>query len=44
MKNIHRDRLALVALIALSLWGAANLLNKVSSDAHNRIPPLQGDG
>jgi hypothetical protein len=44
MKNIHWDRLALAALIALSLWGASNLLDKVSSDATNPVPPLQGDG
>jgi hypothetical protein len=44
MKNIHRDRLALAVLIALSLWGASNLLDKVSSDATNPIPLLQCDG
>jgi hypothetical protein len=44
MKNIHWDRLALAALIALSLWGAANLSEKVTSDSNNPIPLLQGDG
>jgi hypothetical protein len=44
MKNIHWDRLALVALIVLSLWGAANLFDKVTNDPTNTTPLLQGDG
>jgi hypothetical protein len=44
MKNINRDRLALAVLIALSLLGAVNLFQKVTSDPNNPMPLLQGDG